>query len=132
MKSYYQTVDIQYLDTVYKIYQTMSFCPRLPDDVASQWNASSPPIQITDNDGIQTTWSPGGTVIRVLPDGTSMTWHPRPDLKTVLSWRCRGVYTEFGKNYVISRSPTDSYYWSSIETLAETKGTVKKLSKSLV
>ena len=130
MKAVYQTVDIVYGFSPI-IFQTMTFCPLLPANLRKEWNSSSPPIRITKFNDTHVTWYPDGKVVEVQADGTTMTWHPCPQLDKAITMKAGAVYTQFGDNYIIAKYGDKSYYWTSIPNIVATEGKIQKGLKSL-
>ena len=125
MKPCYQTVDIMYPFSS-KVFQTMGFCPRLPNDLVKHWDITGQAIRIIDDENSMFTWYPEGTVVKIMADGTTKTWYYRPDLKNALTMTPGGVFTEFGNDYIIARYGDKTYYWTKIETIAVTEGKIQK------
>ena len=125
MKPCYQTVDIVYPFSS-TVFQTMGFCPRLPKELAKEWTSFGNAIRIVDHESSMFTWYPEGTVVKILADGTTKTWHPPPRLDKALTMKPGAIYTEFGDGYVIMKHGDRTYYWTNIATIAAEEGKVQK------
>ena len=115
MKTCLQTITIELPSSPY-IFYGMECMPICPYSFTDEENKEFIALKTKDNSII--TWWKNGIVIKVLPDGMTKTWSPKPTLKDIITHSShpynKGWYIEFRKDKsVIGKIYNVIHYWSA-------------------
>ena len=116
MTTCFQTITIEMPSTPY-IFYGMECVPICPYSFIERQNKEFIALKAKDNSVI--TWWKGGLVVKILPDGTTKTWTPKPTLRDIIihsskPYNNKGWYVEFKSDKsIVAKIYNGIYYWSA-------------------